>query len=474
MFKKILAGFMAMTMAFVSLTISAGALPIVDSNEGEEEVIIYLLSPAFTSVTLPAETYTHTLGEITPKPTVKYKKDGLNGNYTTLTENVDYTVSYSDNIEVGTATVTIKGKGSFASSIKTTFEIVHNYSSAWTIDKAATCTHEGSKSHHCTVCGDKKDVTTIAKTAHKYTATVVNPTYTENGYTLYTCSSCGYSYKENYTDRVVTDNVTGLKLTSNTASSISMNWDKVDGATGYVVYQAINGKWQRIKVTSGNSLTVSKLKAGTNYRFTVKAYKTVDGTNYYSNSYSAVWMTTLPAKPNAKMTVNTAQAIRLEWDSVEGAAGYVVYKQVNGTWQRVTVTKSNVYVFTGLASGTNYNYAVRAYKNFGDQKYYSTFSTSTDTIKACTKPAAVNFKLTAGSKKATVSWNKVKGATGYIVYYKTSANGKWQRLTTTTGTSYTKTGLTSGKTYYFTVKAYKTYNGNTYNAGFSTKSVKVK
>ena len=104
----------------------------------------------------------------------------------------------------------------------------------------------------------------------------------------------------------------------------------------------------------------------------------------------------------------------------------------------------------------------------------SPFATATDTIKTCTKPATVNFTLTAGSKKATVNWSKVTGATGYIVYYKTSANGSWQKLKTTTGTTYTKTGLTSGKTYYFTVKAYKTYNGATYNASFTTKSVKVK
>ena len=185
-------------------------------------------------------------------------------------------------------------------------------------------------------------------------------------------------------------------------------------------------------------------------------------------------MTTLPAKPSAKMTVNTPQAIRLEWGKVTGATGYVVYQQVNGTWVKKATTSNNVYVATGLKSGTNYNFAVRAYRTFNGKNYYSPFATATDTIKTCTKPATVSFTLTAGTKKATVNWSKVTGATGYIVYYKTSANGSWQRLTTTTRTTFTKTGLTTGKTYYFTVKAYKTYNGKTYNASFTTKSVKVK
>ncbi|MBQ9374852.1 MAG: hypothetical protein IJU04_00745, partial [Ruminococcus sp.] len=62
----------------------------------------------------------------------------------------------------------------------------------------------------------------------------------------------------------------------------------------------------------------------------------------------------------------------------------------------------------------------------------------------------------------------------YIAYMKTSANGKWVGLTTTKSLTYTKTGLVKGKTYWFTVKVYRTANGKTYNGAFVTKSVKVK
>ncbi len=37
----------------------------------------------------------------------------------------------------------------------------HDYSDEWTVDKEATTTETGSKSHHCKVCGDKTDVTII-------------------------------------------------------------------------------------------------------------------------------------------------------------------------------------------------------------------------------------------------------------------------------------------------------------------------
>ena len=134
---------------------------------------------------------------------------------------------------------------------------------------------------------------------------------------------------------------------------------------------------------------------------------------------------------------------------------------------------SNTYTDKKLASGTSYKYAIRAYK-IEDGK--EVLSPKYPQITTSTNPAAVNFKLTAGSKKATIKWSKVTGATGYKVYYKTSKNGKWIGLKTTNNktTSYSKSGLTKGKTYYFTVKAYRTVGGKTYNGAFTSKSIKVK
>lgn len=44
----------------------------------------------------------------------------------------------------------------------------HDYSKDWTIDKKATCTESGSKSHHCTRCDSKTDATVIPKLSHNY------------------------------------------------------------------------------------------------------------------------------------------------------------------------------------------------------------------------------------------------------------------------------------------------------------------
>lgn len=59
----------------------------------------------------------HTGGELRPPVSVDYGKRRLRAGR-------DYEVSYSDNTEVGRATVTIEGKGAFEGTLTTHFEVV--------------------------------------------------------------------------------------------------------------------------------------------------------------------------------------------------------------------------------------------------------------------------------------------------------------------------------------------------------------
>ena len=80
------------------------------------------------------------------------------------------------------------------------------------------------------------------------------------------------------------------------------------------------------------------------------------------------------------------------------------------------------------------------------------------------------------STQVTVSWDKVEGATGYIVYYKTGPDAQWKVLTQSTynNTSYTKSYLKKGQKYYFSVKAVKLYNGIKLKSGLTSKSITLK
>jgi fibronectin type 3 domain-containing protein len=84
----------------------------------------------------------------------------------------------------------------------------------------------------------------------------------------------------------------------------------------------------------------------------------------------------------------------------------------------------------------------------------------------------------ASASSIKVSWKKISGASGYKVYRATSSGGTYTKVCTakSAGTvSYTDTGLTSGKKYYYKVRAYRTVSETKVYGEFSSvKSVKTK
>lgn len=175
-------------------------------------------------------------------------------------------------------------------------------------------------------------------------------------------------------------------------------------------------------------------------------------------------------------SIKTTSAV-LQWKKVSGASGYLIYQKNPSTGKmklvKTTSAKTLSYKTTKLKSATKYTYKIYAYKLSGKTKVKGTGTSYT----FVTKPAAVK-KVKAVSKKkktASISWKKTKGASGYVVYMATSKKGKYKKIAQTKKTSYTKTKLKKGKTYYFKVRAYKTYKGKkTYSAYSKVVKVKIK
>ena len=67
----------------------------------------------------------------------------------------------------------------------------------WEVTKEATCTAIGQKTRVCSVC-EYEEKTDVAKIDHKYSNSIINPTATEEGYTLRTCTLCAIETKTAY------------------------------------------------------------------------------------------------------------------------------------------------------------------------------------------------------------------------------------------------------------------------------------
>lgn len=185
-----------------------------------------------------------------------------------------------------------------------------------------------------------------------------------------------------------------------------------------------------------------------------------------------LYFSILPSKTSKITPTQTTDTIKLSWKKVTGADGYRVYQynSKTGKYKTLKTLTGTSYTVKNLKAGTSYKFAVKAYTKDGDETLWAA---SSKTITTATKPATPTVKATAGAGKVTLSWSKVTGATGYVIYMQDEF-GDYEKVGSTKGTSYTKKSLKKGKTYKFRVKAYKKVDGKYIYSGYKTYSVKVK
>lgn len=147
-------------------------------------------------------------------------------------------------------------------------------------------------------------------------------------------------------------------------------------------------------------------------------------------------------KPTKVKAVNTTKGIKISWKKVKGAKKYKVYR---GKKVLKTVKKAK-YTDKKAKAGKKYKYAVKAVKGSAVSKASKKVS-----VTRLKKPTLSSVKATAEGIKAT--WKKVKGATKYIVYRKST--GKYAKLATVKAKTYTDKKVTSGTAYSYKVKAVK-------------------
>lgn len=165
-------------------------------------------------------------------------------------------------------------------------------------------------------------------------------------------------------------------------------------------------------------------------------------------------------------------SIRLSWDASAGADGYCIYRSTAKTsgFSRIAygVTATTYTDSASLTTGKTYYYKVRAFgmadSTVADSTHtYGSYTTVIGKIPLPAKPAAFTV-APASYKSLLLTWNAVSGATGYKVYRATSKSGTYKLIKTIANgatTRYTNSsGLTTGQTYYYKLRAYTTVNGS--------------
>ena len=275
--------------------------------------------------------------------------------------------------------------------------------------------------------------------------------------------------------------VYNVKVSSRTSTSLNLSWSKVNGATGYIVqrYDSSSDTYKTIVTLSGESKTsynVTNLNGGATYKYKVKAYKKVDNNTYYGPASNEVKGVTNPyTAKNLKVDWTSTTSVKLSWSKQAEATGYKVYRYDpnSDTYTRIATIDGNYntnYTDSNLYTANGYKYKVKSYVKADSEEYMGGDS---NIVSAITKPSTPVVNLKSYTGKIGIVWTNIQKSTGYQLYMSTSKDGKYSLINTISSTTYTKTGLTKGKTYYFKVVPYKTIGGKTvYGSGSTVKSIK--
>ncbi len=432
------------------------------------------------SIKLNQDTFTYDGKAKTP--TVTVYKDGnsvpqTQTLYSSVTGNktyTNYTVSYENNVNAGTATVIVKFQDNYKGTLRTEFTITRTGSGSgteseahstctWdegTITKEATCTSYAVRTYKCTYpgCTKTKTASEGTKLSHQYVVfkSVISQASDKlTGSVKMGCSACS-SAKTVLVPKIDINSVklekTEYTYTGSAIKPVTTVKD-IDGnvliaGTDYTVSYKNN-------VNAGTATATinfkDKYKGSVTKTFTIKGVEKSSQTISVAGSTKTIKIT--KTYGNAAFNLNAKAKTDLTYKTSSSKVATV------SNLGRVSIKGTGRATITITAASTD--------------KYKS----ATKKITIDVKPKKVSsLKLKAAKKKMTVSWKKDSKASGYRIAYTTDKKfKKGIKYTTTTSTKKTISKLKSKKYYYVKVQAYKKVGSTKlYGSYTSAKKVKIK
>ena len=407
------------------------------------------------SVELSKTVYTYSGEPCTPDATVRDSEGNL------LEEGVDYVVTYSDNIDAGTATATVTGIGPYRGTITATYSIQSAAQvlvvtpSAVTVGMGETVQLNvtGFGTLHFSI--NQPNVATVGANGLVKGLTV--------GSAVITVKADG---DRNHRAAVTTVPVSVILATpkitgiGNQLNGVAIVWGKVAGAAKYRVFRKLPNGWLTLGDTTGLTFTDTTAQSGQTYTYVVRCVS-ANGKSFTS-AYDPTGRTIQYLAPPAISKVECAlKGVQVTWGKVPGAVKYRVFRKLPNGWLTLGDTTGLTFTDTTAQSGQTYTYVVRCVSADG-KSFTSAYDPTGRTIQYLVPPAV--SRLDCVQTGVQVTWGKVPGAVKYRVFRKLPTGG-WLTLGDTTGLTFTDTTAQSGQTYTYVVRCVSA-NGKSFTSAY--------
>ena len=319
-----------------------------------------------------ASSVSFTGSNITPSVTVKVAGR-------TLTSGTDYTVSYSNNKNVGTSNVYVYGKGNYSGSLSAKFDIVpakqqiqkletrykgfyidwaqKGSATGYDVEYSVNANMSGAASKHLTA--NKPDTLTVSGLSGDKTYYVRVRSYTNvNGKVYYGAWS----------------DVKSIKTANNDITKATVSGISTKAFTGKAITQNVTVKVGNTVLKNGTDYTVSY----SNNKKVGKATVKITGKGKYGGVITKTF-TINPAKQEIQKLTAKSKAFFVDWAQKGSATGYEIQYATNSKFtgaKKVTITnnKTDKTTVSKLSANKKYYVRVRSYTTVGGTKYYGAWS----------------------------------------------------------------------------------------------------
>ena len=166
---------------------------------------------------------------------------------------------------------------------------------------------------------------------------------------------------------------------------VKISWSKSSGAEQYRVYYKGSKGWTRMVDTTSTSYIDKDVSSGKNYTYTVRCLN--KSKNKFTSGYDSKGKSIkYVSAPEISRTEATYNSVTLNWDKVNGAEKYRVYRRGEKGWSRLFDTTSTTFTDTNLYADTEYTYTVRCI-NSSANKFTSGYNSKGFTVTTLSAPA---------------------------------------------------------------------------------------